>query len=126
MRIYSSQFAGKVFIYHCHQPVLTWNPRFHEFTGQYPSNITVISHNFKRGRFTRLHRAALRIPEANFNFVGIDPPGEISKEGELNSAVVPFSADPYGCFDQALVTKRVERNPFRRRTPYFESVSCHS
>ena len=50
--------------------------RFHEYTGHYPSKITVVGFEIKRRRFTELHRAALRWPEAMFHYVGIDVEGE--------------------------------------------------
>jgi hypothetical protein len=37
--------------------------RFRELTGHYPSNLTVVSYDFKQPRFTDLHRHALRFPE---------------------------------------------------------------
>ncbi|KAK7207189.1 hypothetical protein BZA70DRAFT_230508, partial [Myxozyma melibiosi] len=95
--------------------------RFHEFTGLYPSSVTVISYDFKKERFTKLHRAAIRFPEVDFHFIGIDPPGTPPVEGEQQNAFKPFTSDMYGCINPTLVAKRVERNPFRRRTPYFES-----
>ncbi|ORX97971.1 hypothetical protein K493DRAFT_215049 [Basidiobolus meristosporus CBS 931.73] len=37
--------------------------RFHEVTGSYPKNITVVGFEFKRTRFFEIHRVALGIPE---------------------------------------------------------------
>ncbi|KAK9461081.1 uncharacterized protein V1516DRAFT_674975 [Lipomyces oligophaga] len=96
--------------------------RFAEFTGHYPSKITVISHEFKRARFIDLHRSAIRFPLNTFYFKGIDPPGEPPLDGEQKNAVVPFTMDPYGCTNEVLITKRKDRNPFRRIEPYY--VSC--
>lgn len=36
--------------------------RFHEYTGNYPRNITVVSFEFKRKRFIEFHRYALKFP----------------------------------------------------------------
>jgi hypothetical protein len=47
--------------------------RFHEYTGNYPAEITVIGYAFKRLRFLDLHRAALRWPIEQFHYIGIDP-----------------------------------------------------
>jgi hypothetical protein len=47
--------------------------RFREFTGHFPERITVIGYEFKRMRFTQLHRVAIRWPEAKFRYIGVDP-----------------------------------------------------
>lgn len=60
--------------------------RFHEYTGRYPTKITVVGYEMKRKRFTELHRAALRWPEHKFEYIGIDAEGEdseIAREGEV-------------------------------------------
>lgn len=60
--------------------------RFHEYTGNYPSKITVVGYEMKRRRFTDLHRAALRWPQSRFNYIGIDAEGEatvLAQEGEV-------------------------------------------
>ena len=46
--------------------------RFREFTGHYPEHITVVGYDFKRPRFTQLHRAALRWPMEKFTYIGVD------------------------------------------------------
>jgi hypothetical protein len=56
--------------------------RFHEFTGHFPSTITVVGYEFKKPRFTDLHREALRWPRDKFNYVGVDP-----KDGHREDAV---------------------------------------
>ena len=56
--------------------------RFHEFTGHFPSAITIVGYEFKRPRFTDLHREALRWPIDKFNYVGVDP-----KDGHREDAV---------------------------------------
>lgn len=60
--------------------------RFHEFTGRYPEEITVIGYDMKRKRFTELHRAALRWPLSRFHYVGMDVEGAeraVAQEGEV-------------------------------------------
>ena len=47
--------------------------RFHEYTGHYPTKITVVGYEFKRPRFIELHRAALRWPVQRFHYIGVDP-----------------------------------------------------
>ena len=43
-----------------YQTLLFSIARFHEYTGWWPSKITVVSYEMKRERFTDLHHAALR------------------------------------------------------------------
>lgn len=47
--------------------------RFREFTGRFPHKITIVGYDFKRQRFTELHRKALRWPPHKFEYVGLDP-----------------------------------------------------
>ena len=56
--------------------------RFHEFTGHFPSVITIVGYEFKRPRFTDLHREALRWPMDKFNYIGVDP-----KDGHKEDAM---------------------------------------
>lgn len=100
--------------------------RFHEYTGHYPTQITVVGHNFKRHRFEQLHRQAILFPEDQFEYVGIDPDRlerdvllmEKVEQAERENAIKPFEADPHGCSHKLLVEKRKQRNPFRRSHPY--------
>lgn len=96
--------------------------RFKEYTGRWPEKITVIGYEMKRPRFEKLHRLALRIPERNFSYIGIDDEGDTTEsyEGELNYGYQPFSEDLYGCFPP-LSIKRTARNPFARYHPYHTS-----
>lgn len=60
--------------------------RFHEYTGNYPTKITVVGYEMKRHRFTELHRAALRWPQSRFQYIGIDAESEtttIAQQGEV-------------------------------------------
>jgi hypothetical protein len=62
--------------------------RFHEMTGRYPEQITVVGYEMKRARFTNLHRAAIRWPREKFTYIGIDPENEeraVAQQGEVRS-----------------------------------------
>jgi hypothetical protein len=54
--------------------------RFHEMTGSYPENITVIGFEMKRRRFEQLHIRALRWPKDRFTYVGIDEEGDTTPQ----------------------------------------------
>ena len=102
--------------------------RFHELTQRYPERITVVGFTFKRARFTQLHRAALRYPHWQFDYIGINPVStatttEYVAEQEHVNSFLPFSSDPYGCAPP-LSTKRLQRNPFRRSHGYGHQSSC--
>jgi hypothetical protein len=62
--------------------------RFREFTGYFPSKITVVGYEFKQLRFTELHREALRWPKKKFNYIGVDPEHE-NDSNALNGEVPP-------------------------------------
>lgn len=97
--------------------------RFRELTGHYPSNLTVVSYDFKQPRFTDLHRHALRFPEPRFSFVGVPIPAT-NRDGALEgeqSVLAMFREDPYGCRGE-LRKKRIGRDPFLRAVPY--PVGC--
>ncbi|KAG6821023.1 hypothetical protein H0H93_007913 [Arthromyces matolae] len=64
--------------------------RFHEYTGRYPTKITVVGYDFKQARFTDLHRAALRWPIEKFHYIGVDP--EVVHENVENGEVSLISA----------------------------------
>ncbi|KAL1942133.1 hypothetical protein VTO73DRAFT_6663 [Trametes versicolor] len=98
--------------------------RFHEYTGRWPARITVVGYAMKRRRFTELHRAALRWPEARFAYVGIDAEGEdavSAQQGELQNGYLPYTQDTYGCHG-TLLAKRRARNPFLRFHSYYSSA----
>ena len=65
--------------------------RFHEVTGTYPENITVIGFEMKRKRFEELHIRALRWPKRRFTYVGVDEEGDTTEQyqGEVRSASPP-------------------------------------
>jgi hypothetical protein len=63
--------------------------RFREFTGYFPSKITVVGYEFKQPRFTELHREALRWPKKKFDYTGVDPVhenGSNALHGEVHSS----------------------------------------
>jgi hypothetical protein len=100
--------------------------RFYELTGHFPHKITVIGFEFKRSRFTELHRSALQFPAQNFRYVGIDPinplfDAEAAKQGEYDNAIVLFRKNPFGC-EENLLKKRQIRNPYNKGIPYSSSV----
>ncbi|CCM05685.1 uncharacterized protein FIBRA_07916 [Fibroporia radiculosa] len=98
--------------------------RFHEYTGRYPEQITVIGYEMKKRRFTELHRAALRWPQERFHYIGIDAAGDEkmkAQEGERLNGYLPYTLDTYGCHD-ILLSKRRARNPFMRYHSYYTSA----
>jgi len=97
--------------------------RFREFTGHFPHKITIVGYDFKRQRFTELHRRALRWPSHKFEYVGLDPDHDGSTtamDGEKQNGYTPYSLDLYGCHSM-LLNKRRQRNPFARFHPYYTS-----
>lgn len=93
--------------------------RFRELTGHYPSNVTVVSYDFKERRFTKLHRHALQFPEDQFSFVGVpvSPTSQAAAMKGEQKVLDMFQEDPYGCSGE-LRKKRINRDPFLRATPY--------
>ncbi|XP_031265858.1 uncharacterized protein C57A10.07 [Pistacia vera] len=93
--------------------------RFRELTGTYPHNITVVSYDFKEGRFSHLHRSAIGFPESRFFYSGT-PASSTSREAALKGEAFvrsQFEEDPYGC-SGSLRRKKVGRDPFHRAIPY--------
>jgi hypothetical protein len=73
--------------------------RFHEITGRYPVQVTVVGYEMKRRRFEELHRVALRFPTTHFEYIGIEPPAsdeesESARIGEV-SVLVPVFLSAY-------------------------------
>ncbi|CAB4443020.1 unnamed protein product [Rhizophagus irregularis] len=98
--------------------------RFNEYTNSYPRNITVIGFQFKKKRFSELHRFALKFPLDRFNYIGIDPDNTSPLGrfvGESVNSLGPFKQDLYGCHGK-LLDKKLTRNPYRRSHPY--QISC--
>jgi hypothetical protein len=95
--------------------------RFHEFTGEWPGQITVVGWGFKARRFVELHRAALRFPPERFTYIPVNDPAHLEMvEPEEAAHRALFAADPYGSLG-SLAEKRVQRNPFQRCHGYRES-----
>ena len=93
--------------------------RFREITTRYPQRVTAISWSFKRTRFEKLHRRALRFPAERFTFVGADGAVNISQTAWRfeRMAIELFKADAFGC-DNKLKETRIARNPYFRSIPY--------
>ncbi|KAJ2453688.1 hypothetical protein EV183_002092 [Coemansia sp. RSA 2336] len=116
-RVVTEEFARDSF-----ENVLFSIARFHEMTGNYPDRITVVGFEFKHARFVDLHRKALRYPRIRFNYIGINPPGDVSTwEKSEKQTFDMFAEDLYGCAG-ALAEKRTKRNPFMTTHGY--SRSC--
>ncbi|KAK6348563.1 hypothetical protein TWF718_006351 [Orbilia javanica] len=101
--------------------------RFHEYTSNYPTKLTVVGFEFKRERFKTEHRAAIRFPQDQFRYIGIDNTGDPQQlegfiRGEKEGLLKQFKDDPHGCTDTELKEKRKGRNPFRTQHGY--EVSC--
>ncbi|KAG1864422.1 hypothetical protein F4604DRAFT_1783416 [Suillus subluteus] len=97
--------------------------RFHEITGRYPLQVTIIGYEMKRRRFDELHRTALRFPAHHFEYIGIEPSAdeESARVGEAKNGYAPYKLDLYGCHD-FLLAKRLGRNPFLRFHSYHSSA----
>ncbi|KAK6519420.1 hypothetical protein TWF281_003254 [Arthrobotrys megalospora] len=101
--------------------------RFHEYTSNYPTKLTVVGFEFKRERFKTEHRAAIRFPLEHFTYIGIDnteDPEQLAgfAKGEKEGLLKQYRDDPHGCTDPELKDKRKGRNPFRTRHGY--EVTC--
>ena len=97
-------------------------------TLRFPTKISVVSFSFKQRRFEQMHASAIRWPESQFHFIGVDPDASTgfdlaeATKGENENALQPFETDPYGCNSKELTQKRQLRNPFARTAPY--DLSC--
>lgn len=47
--------------------------RFREVTGRYPESVSVVGYDFKQRRFSELHRAAVKLRQDQFHYVGVSP-----------------------------------------------------
>jgi hypothetical protein len=96
--------------------------RFKECTRRYPELIHVVSWAFKEERFES-HRAAVRWADSSaaYRFHGVNNPVDLdgARKGEAE-ALALFRDDPFGT-EGKLAQKRIERNPFARHHPYFDS-----
>lgn len=74
---------------------------FHTLTSNYPAQITLISHAFKRARFLELHCRAVRWPLSQITYIGIDPPEDVTpisflEQGERERGYGVWKGDLYG------------------------------
>lgn len=85
---------------------------FRKQTLRYPHHITIVSHAFKRDRFLNIHCKSIAWPLDRISYVGINPPEDITAEGELNEneakAVAAWREDLYGTRHE-LALKRLRR-----------------
>ncbi|KAL8852309.1 MAG: hypothetical protein Q9221_002805 [Calogaya cf. arnoldii] len=86
---------------------------FRSLTTAYPTHITLISHHFKRARFLELHLRAMRWPTGKVTYIGLDPPGSVTRreeleEGERVRGYGAWKEDLYGV-GELLGGKRVRR-----------------
>ena len=84
---------------------------FRHLTSHFPTHITLISHAFKRPRFLDLHFPAIRWPQPNLTYVGIDPPQhitskEILEQGERFNGYPVWEQDLYGVSHELVEKKR--------------------
>ncbi|KAL2160613.1 hypothetical protein VTH06DRAFT_1301 [Thermothelomyces fergusii] len=100
----------------------------------WPQRVTIVSHEFKRGRIVDGHCAAIGFPLERVAFVGINPP-DVESSGSASSgasdtkkeamegvrrALGQWADDPHGVGSQ-LMAKKIERNHWGTRHPLFES-----
>lgn len=100
--------------------------RFHEISKTYPDIITVVGFDFKSHRFTDIIRKAIKFPESQFHYIGVQPDltlfhYENAIHGE-QTVYHSLEQDMYGCNTPELRNKREERDPYKRTIPY--TVSC--
>jgi len=85
--------------------------RFREFTGYFPSKITVVGYEFKKLRFTELHREALRWPKKKFNYIGVDPDHENHANvlhGEVPSVTTLWKIRRHVCTDYLFCSDKTD------------------
>ncbi len=96
--------------------------RAKEISGAYPDLVTMVSWEFKRERFERLHRGAIGWPADRFRYMGAnDPPHLEQALSSERNARAKYEADPYSLGDE-FRSKKDARNPFRRQNGY--ALSC--
>ncbi len=96
--------------------------RFFEVTRQMPAHVTVVGWEFKRERFTRLHRQAIGWPVERFSYLGVNDPADLDQAQRAEQqARAKYEADPYSLGPE-FQAKKAERNPFRRQHGY--ALSC--
>ncbi|KAI0033458.1 hypothetical protein K488DRAFT_14497, partial [Vararia minispora EC-137] len=99
--------------------------RFREYTGRFPTRISVIGYAFKGARFRDLHARAIGWPEDRFEYIGVPLPDAMDEakasEGETANAFLPYLKDLYGC-RSPLSDKRMSRNLGARPHAYHVSA----
>ena len=111
-----------------YENVLFGIARFHECTGSWPMQISVVSWQFKQERFL-FHGKTIHWPSAQFLFVGVSNPHKglkaaiAAEKHTLNM----FQGDVSGTSTKtvdALGSKKQARNPYKRQNGY--ALSCPS
>lgn len=108
--------------------------RFYECTNRFPENITVIGWGFKKERYI-FHCKTIKFPLKKFKHIAVNNPVDLRRaiEGERINCQIPYKNDPFGAtklnkslscgsHGACVVTKKNERNPFKRTPPY--KISC--
>jgi hypothetical protein len=119
-RVYLEEYARDSF-----ENLLFSVCRFREVQGYYPAKVTVVGFDFKKKRYTELHRRALGLPIGNFTYLGVASPAEFNQQRAVDGEQVAyqeFEKDLYGCSDATLSEKKQKRNPFKRTVPY--ALAC--
>lgn len=97
--------------------------RFRECSGHYPLSIDIVGWEYKRGRFD-FHRQTIRWPASGryYRYHGVNNPADriTYMEGETK-VMASFKKNPFG-LEKDILSKRIERNPFKRQSPY--AISC--
>ncbi|KAF5856942.1 hypothetical protein ETB97_006485 [Aspergillus alliaceus] len=104
-----------------YQNVLFSLLRFKQYTGAYPSRVTVVTHEFKRRRFMEYHFPAVGLAavgrelegKARVGVIGINPPEDVTPEaslieGEEKRGIGLWTRDRYGVLAE-LAEKRAKR-----------------
>ncbi|KZF19071.1 hypothetical protein L228DRAFT_242102 [Xylona heveae TC161] len=86
---------------------------FRRLRGFYPTRLVIVSHEFKRARFTDLHCRAIKWPLERVEYIGINPPPEVTPPDTLVAAEAKsgfglWKSDLYGT-GKILHEKRVKR-----------------
>jgi hypothetical protein len=70
---------------------------YYQYTSQWPTHITLISHAFKERRFADIHIPAARWPLERLRYVGVDPVGKSQEELQVGErwACAVWEGDPY-------------------------------
>ena len=99
---------------------------FMNILGRPPSQLTIISHEFKRKRFLSLHCHALRWPADRVGFCGIDPPMSPERHVQIEvgnrKACEAWTRHPFGT-GHDLSQKRAARGWLQHRTDTEEGSS---